>query len=155
MGRGGGGGGCVFMFCSRNFFEILGLALIRSSMSLQIGGTLPPLRATFVRGDCFHSWATLALQPNNGDVDVLLCSQVQKVSHKVNFTRLLHISHNTLCWPPKSLHNLCLWSLLGIREVPREIKDNAYAKFGGGGGGCKQGVLWEMYKWTIRNRLPA
>ena len=32
--------------------------------------------------------------------------------------------------------------------VPRELKDNAFAKFGGGGG--KQVVLWEMCKWGIR-----
>ena len=51
-------------------------------------------------GDCFHRWATLALLPNNGDDDFLLCSQVQKVSYKVNFSRHFHISHNTPCLPP-------------------------------------------------------
>ena len=30
----------------------------------------------------------------------LLCSQVQKVSYKVNFSRHFHISHNTPCLPP-------------------------------------------------------
>ena len=40
-------------------------------------------------------------------------------------------------YPPKFLHNLCFLFLLGITAVPREIEDNAYAKFGGGGGGNK------------------
>ena len=40
-----------------------------------------------------------------------------------------------LVCPPKILHNLCFLFLLGITVVPREIKDNAYVKFGGGGGG--------------------
>ena len=35
----------------------------------------------------------------------------------------------------KKLHNLCLSFLLGIAAVPREIENNAYAKFGGSGGG--------------------
>ena len=35
--------------------------------------------------------------------------------------------------------------LLGITVILREIDDNGYAKFGGGGGG-KQGALWYMWK---------
>ena len=31
--------------------------------------------------------------------------------------------------PPKLLHNHCFQFLLGITVVPREIKDNTYAKF--------------------------
>ena len=57
--------------------------------------------------------------------------------------RQVHISHNTPCLPPKVLHNLCFWFLLGIAVVQGEIEDNAYTKvfffffffFGGGGGG--------------------
>ena len=45
--------------------------------------------------------------------------------------RHLHISHNTPCLPLKNLHNLCFLFLLGITEVPREIKRNTYAKFPG------------------------
>ena len=41
----------------------------------------------------------------------------------------LHIFHNTPCLPPITLHNLCFLVLLGITVVPRDIKDNAYAKF--------------------------
>ena len=44
-----------------------------------------------------------------------------------------HIGHNAPCLPPpppKILHNHCFWFLLGITVVPREIKDNGYAKFG-------------------------
>ena len=33
--------------------------------------------------------------------------------------------------PPWILHNLCFSFLLDITAVPREIKNNAYAKFGG------------------------
>ena len=43
----------------------------------------------------------------------------------------LHIFHNTPCLHPKTLHNLCFY----ITVVLREIEDNAYAKFEGGGGG--------------------
>ena len=32
---------------------------------------------------------------------------------------------------PKILHNLCFSFLLGITAVPREIENNAYAKFRG------------------------
>ena len=32
---------------------------------------------------------------------------------------------------PKILHNLCFSTLLGITAVPREIENNAYAKFWG------------------------
>ena len=47
-----------------------------------------------------------------------------------------HIGHNAPCLPPPPppppniLHNHCFWFLLGITVVPREIKDNGYAKFG-------------------------
>ena len=34
---------------------------------------------------------------------------------------------------PQSLHNLCSSFLLDIIAVPREIENNAYTKFGGGG----------------------
>ena len=33
--------------------------------------------------------------------------------------------------PPQILHNLCFTFLLGITAVPREIENNAYAKFWG------------------------
>ena len=41
--------------------------------------------------------------------------------------------------PPakKRLHNHCFQFLMGIIDIPREIKDNCYAKFRGGGGGGK------------------
>ena len=41
----------------------------------------------------------------------------------------LHISHSASYLPPKILHNFCFLFLLGITAVPREIKNNAYAKF--------------------------
>jgi len=43
----------------------------------------------------------------------------------------LHKSHNTPLLPPNILHNNCLTFLLGHKDVPREIKNNAYANFGG------------------------
>ena len=43
--------------------------------------------------------------------------------------RDLQISHNAPYLPPKILHNLCFSFLLGITAVPREIENNAYAKF--------------------------
>ena len=51
-----------------------------------------------------------------------------------------HIDHNASCLPPpppsppQILHNHCFQFLLGITVVPREIQENGYAKFGGGGG---------------------
>ena len=37
--------------------------------------------------------------------------------------------HNTLCRPSKILHKHCLQFLLGLTIGPREIENNAYAKF--------------------------
>ena len=39
--------------------------------------------------------------------------------------------HNTLCLCPQIFHKHCFQFLLGNRVVPRENKNNAYAKFGG------------------------
>ena len=39
--------------------------------------------------------------------------------------------HNTLRLSPKILHKHCFKFLLGLTTVPRENKNNAYAKFGG------------------------
>ena len=61
-----------------------------------------------------------------------------------------HISHNAPYLPPKILHNLFFPFLLGITTIPREIENNVYAKFGGGGwwgankvhyGECGSGVF--------------
>ena len=53
-------------------------------------------------------------------------------------------SHNAPYLPPKILHNLCFSFLLGITAVPREIENNAYAKFWGANkvhcGRCASGV---------------
>ena len=49
-------------------------------------------------------------------------------------TRHFRISHNAPYLSPKILHNLCFSFLLGITAVPKETENNAYAKFGGGGG---------------------
>ena len=38
--------------------------------------------------------------------------------------------HNTLCLSPHILHKHCFQFLLGLTMVPRENKNNAYAKFG-------------------------
>ena len=45
--------------------------------------------------------------------------------------RHLHISHNAPYLPPKSWHNLCFSFLLNITAAPREIENNACAKFWG------------------------
>ena len=39
--------------------------------------------------------------------------------------------HNTLYYSPKMLHKHCLQFLLGVKMVPRETENNAYAKFWG------------------------
>ena len=60
---------------------------------------------------------------------------------KISRIRHLHISHKAPFLPPpsptpppkkkKNLNNLCFSFLMGITTVPREIENNAYAKFGG------------------------
>ena len=59
--------------------------------------------------------------------------------------RHLHISHNAPSLPPQNLHNLWFSFLLGITAVPREIENNAYAKFWRANkvhyGKCGSGVL--------------
>ena len=45
--------------------------------------------------------------------------------------RHFHISHNSNYLAPKILQKLCFAFLLGITAVPREIENNAYAKFWG------------------------
>ena len=59
-------------------------------------------------------------------------TQVRLSSNFKLFIRHFHISHNTpYLPPPKILHKLCFSFLLGITAVPREIENNAYAKFWG------------------------
>ena len=43
--------------------------------------------------------------------------------------RHFHISYNAPYLPPKIVHNLCFSFLLSITAVPREIENNAHAKF--------------------------
>ena len=61
----------------------------------------------------------------------------------------LHISHNASYLPPRILHNLCFSYLLGITAVPREIENNAYAKFWGANkmhyGRCASGVCIALF----------
>ena len=57
--------------------------------------------------------------------------------------------------PPQILHNYCFQFLRGVTVVPREIEDNGCGFFFLGGGGLgvgsgKQGALWPMWKWWIR-----
>ena len=42
-----------------------------------------------------------------------------------------HIDHHASCLPPKVLHNHRFQFLLGITVVPREYKENSYAKIEG------------------------
>ena len=64
--------------------------------------------------------------------------------HK-SFIRHLQILQNTLCLPPKLLHNLGFWFPLGISVVPKEIEENACTKFWGAKkvyyGRCASGKL--------------
>ena len=50
-----------------------------------------------------------------------------------------------LIFAPQNFHNLCFSFLLGITAVPREIGNNAYAKFFWG----KKGALWVTCKWCM------
>ena len=57
--------------------------------------------------------------------------QVRLCSNFKLFICHFHISHNTPYLPPKILRKLCFSFLLGITAAPREIENNAYAKFWG------------------------
>ena len=72
----------------------------------------------------YQLWKQPSLNSNNnggGNENVFLKKAI----------RHLHISHNTPCLPPTILHNLCSSFLLGITAIPKEIENNAYAKFWG------------------------
>ena len=60
--------------------------------------------------------------------NILLC-----VLSKTIF-RLLHISQNGPCLPPKILQKDCFQFLLGQLLYPGEMKNKSYATFGLGGG---------------------
>ena len=64
--------------------------------------------------------------------------------------RRLYISHNAPYLAPQILHNLCVSFLLGITTVPREIENNANAKFWGANkvhyGRCASGVYLFLEK---------
>ena len=66
------------------------------------------------------------------DVIVLMACSAKKVKQNLyDPIRHLHISHNAPYLPPKILHKHCFSFLLGITAVPREIENNAYARFWG------------------------
>ena len=72
-----------------------------------------------------------------------LIAAVMAVSDLLYQIHLLHISHNAPYLPPRILHNLCFSFLLGTTAVPREIENNAYAKFWGAN-------KWEMCKRRVQ-----
>ena len=63
--------------------------------------------------------------------------------------RHLHISHKAPYLPTEILHNLCFPFLPGIKAVPREIENDAYAKFWGANK-VHYGRSSEMCKWRIK-----
>ena len=64
------------------------------------------------------------------------------LNEKGSLFRQLHISQNAPCLPAKILHKHCFQFLFG-RLLNRGVRG------GGWGGGGKQGVLREWYKWRI------
>ena len=64
--------------------------------------------------------------------------------------RHLHVSHNAPYLPPKSWHNLCFSFLLNITAAPREIENNACAKFGG----QIICIIWEVCKGILKE-IPS
>ena len=73
--------------------------------------------------------------------------------------RHLHISHNAPYLPPTILHNLCFSFLLGITAVPREIENNAYAKFWGANkvhyGRCESGEFLDLLQVDLTSFLAS
>ena len=61
------------------------------------------------------------------------CSVVSLLSKPIHY---FYIDHNAPCLPPRILHKNCFQFLLGITVVSREIKNDSYAFFWGGGGSC-------------------
>ena len=57
---------------------------------------------------------------------------VVKWRHHTNSLYIGHFGkyHNTFCLSPQILHKHCFPFLLGLTMVPRENKNNPYAKFG-------------------------
>ena len=55
------------------------------------------------------------------------------------------------------MHNLCFSFLLGIIAIPREIENNAYAKFWGANkvhyGGCASGKYWKRLLWSYADDI--
>ena len=69
--------------------------------------------------------------------------------------RQIHISHNAPHLPPKILRNLCFSFLFCIIAIPREIENNAYAKFcgeGGGGGGKMRCIMGNVEAEVLRTK---
>ena len=52
--------------------------------------------------------------------------------------------HNTLCLFPQILHKLCFQFLLELTMVPRENKNNAYAKFGWTNKEYNRALFWNV-----------
>ena len=74
---------------------------------------------------------------------------IGRLTTKKVFIRHFHISLNAAYLPPKISHNLCFSFRPGITAVPREIENNAYAKFWGANkvhyGKCGSGLLVDTY----------
>ena len=83
------------------------------------------------------------------------CDELTNRAMKSPFTWLLidHFGkyHNILCLSPQILHKHCFQFLLGLTTVPRENKNNAYAKIWGD----KQRVLWYFPKWPFSLWTPG
>ena len=87
---------------------------------------------------------TLATQATNTPIylgtEILLPSDFSIPLVTIHYIHHLYISHDTPCLHPQIFHNLCFkW----------EIEGNAYAKFGGGGGGIR---CITMVRMTNKNK---
>ena len=80
------------------------------------GTTIPVVRQPFSREAVLHfflSWSNMWIPDRN-------------------YSQFAQFPHNTLCWPPKVLHSLCVSFPLGITVIAREIEGNAHMQnFGG------------------------
>ena len=85
----------------------------------------------------FPKYALKKLESHNAIDECLAASRVRFNSNmnQLNFggIDIDHFGkyHNTLYLSPQNLHKYCSQFLLGLRMVPRENKNNVYAKFGG------------------------
>ena len=89
----------------------------------------------YIEKESATSACKLKFKRENGQIRIKLVIAIAKCQRAMILPiHHFHIDHNAPCLAPKILYNHCFQFLLGITVIPREIQDNGYTKFEGGGG---------------------